>query len=75
MIYAVLSRMLGFDRATRPLGVGRSKDTGVLPVEGVARVHAMKCETRVCIVSPDRALMFFEPYSGKVAVCPAYVLS
>ncbi len=58
-------RMQGFDRFACPLGVGRSKDTGVLPVEGVARVHAMLCETRVCIVSSDRVSMFFEPSSEK----------
>ncbi len=32
---------VGFDRFACPLGVGRSKDTGVLSVEGVAGVHAI----------------------------------
>ncbi len=30
-----------------PLGVGKSEDTSVLPVEGVNCVHAMKCQPRV----------------------------
>ncbi len=63
LIHGMLAKMLGFDRATRPLGVGGSKDMGVLPVVGVTRVQEMLCETRVCIVSPDRAVVYFEPYS------------
>ncbi len=40
-VHAVFSCMWGFDRFARSLGFGRSKDTCVLPVEGVACVHAM----------------------------------
>ncbi len=60
LIHIMFCRMEGFDRFTCPLGVGRSKDTEVLPIEGAARVHAIQCETRDCIVSPDRASIFFE---------------
>ncbi len=63
--YAVFSRMWGFDRFACPFGVGRSNDTNVLPLGGLPCVHAMQCETRVCIVSPDRAAVFFEPCSVK----------
>ncbi len=52
-IHAVLSRMQGCDRFTCPMGVGSSKVTGVLAVEGMGRANAMKCETRVGIVPPD----------------------
>ncbi len=41
------------NRLTCPLVVGRSKDSGVLLVDGVARVHTIQCETRVYVVLPD----------------------
>ncbi len=38
LIHTMLSSFVCF---TCPLGVGRSKETGVLPAEGVPYIHAM----------------------------------